>query len=194
MPSQHSHPPISIRPPEQLRTWLISYARQRDRPVRAVITDALEEYRARHDQEGPTTMQTMTTAHAKDCLRRAFTYNFMRPNEMAMAPIHVPGIKYSQDGTLTDAMKARATAHLIDALRDNGYVIEVDEEADTTAALHHVLWDKWTKDEIGNGRFTGCLFDDYGRIYIGCNANDAARCTVERLAALGGELRSHTVS
>lgn len=193
MPSQHSHPPISIRPPEQLRAWLIAYARRHDRPVRSVITEALEEYRARHDQEGNDTMRTVTTVHARDALRRAIIYNFMRPNEMAMAPIQVPGLQYTPAGTLTDAMKAKATQHLIGVLRDNGYVIEVDEDADATAALHHVLWDKWTKEEIGNGRFTGCLFDDYGRIYRGCNADDAANYTVERLAVLGGELRSYTI-
>lgn len=56
-----------------------------------------------------------------------------------------------------------------------------------------MLWDKWTKDEIGNGRLTGCLFDDYGTIYRGCNADDAASYMVERLAALGGELGSYTI-
>jgi hypothetical protein len=43
MPSQHSHPPISIRPREQLWAWLITYARHHDRSVRSVITEALEE-------------------------------------------------------------------------------------------------------------------------------------------------------
>jgi hypothetical protein len=193
MPSQHSHPPISIRPPAQLRAWLIAYARHHDRPVRTIVTEALEEYRARHDQEGNQSMRTVTTAHARDSLRRAFIYNFMRPDETAQAPIQFPGIEYSRDGTLTDGMKATATRHLINVLRDNGYLIEVDEDADATAALHHVLWDRWTKDEIGNGRFTGRLFDDHGTIYLGCNADDAATYTVERLAALGGELRSYTI-
>ena len=71
-------------------------------------------------------------------------------------------------------MKAKATDHLIEALRDHSYVVEVDDDLDVKAVVHHVLWDKWTKDEIGNGRFTGCLFDDYGTIYRGCNADDAA--------------------
>jgi hypothetical protein len=193
MPSQHSHPPISIRPPEQLRAWLIAYARQHDRPVRWVITEALEEYRARHDQEGNSTMRTITSTHARDALRRAFIYNFMRPDAVAMTPIRLPGLEYSPAGTLTDAMKARATEHLIRVLKSNGYVLDVDENADATATLHHVLWDKWTKEEIGNGRFTGRLFDDHGRIYMGCTADDAANYTVERLAVLGGELRSYTI-
>jgi hypothetical protein len=142
MPSQHSHPPISIRPPEQLRAWLIAYARRHDRPIRAIVTEALEEYRVLHDQEGNEKMRTVTTTHVRDSLRRAFIYNFMRPNETAHAPIEFPGIKYSNDGTLTDGMKAKATGHLIGVLRDNGYVIEVDEDADVTATLHRVLWDQ----------------------------------------------------
>jgi hypothetical protein len=193
MPSQHTHPPISIRPPEQLRTWLIAYARQHDRPVRAIVTEALEEYRARHDKEGNEHMRTVTTTHARESLRRAFIWNFMRPDQPAMTPIMFPGLQYRADGTLTDAMKAKATGHLIAVLRDSGYVIEAHDDDDVAAILHHVLWDKWTKDEIGNGRFTGCLFDDYGTIYRGCTADDAANYTVERLAVLGGELRSYTI-
>jgi hypothetical protein len=193
MPSQHSYPPISIRPPEQLRAWLIAYARCHDRPVRSVITEALEEYRARHDQGGDNAMRTVTSTHARDALRRAFIHNFMRPDAVAMTPIQVPGLKYSPAGTLTDAMKTKATEYLIRVLKDNGYVIEVDGDADATATLHHVLWDKWTKEEIGNGRFIGRLFDDHGTIYIGCNADDAANYTVDRLAVLGGELRSYTI-
>jgi hypothetical protein len=117
----------------------------------------------------------------------------MQPDKPAMTPIRVPGLEYNRDGALTNAMKAKATEHLIEALRGNGYVVEVDDDLDVKAVVHHVLWDKWTKDEIGNGRFTGCLFDDYGMIYRGCNADDAANYTVERLAALGGELRSYTI-
>jgi hypothetical protein len=193
MPSQHAHPPISIRPPEQLRTWLIDYARRQDRPIRAIVTEALEEYRARHNQGGNEPMRTVTTTHARESLRRAFIWNFMVPDKPAMTPIQFPGLEYRSDGTLTDAMKARATQHLIDVLRGNGYLIEVDEDDEATVILHHALWDKWTKDEIGNGRFTGCLFDDHGTIYRGCNAADAANYTVERLAVLGGELRSYTI-
>jgi hypothetical protein len=193
MPSQHIYPPISIRPPEQLRKWLIEFARHQDRPVRAIVTEALEEYRARHDQEGSDHMRTVTPTHARESLRRIFVWNFMQPDKPAMTPIRVPGLEYNRDGTLTNAMKTKATEHLIEALRDNGYVAEVDDDLDVKAVMHHVLWDKWTKDEIGNGRFTGCLFDDYGTIYRGCNADDAANYTVERLAALGGELRSYTL-
>lgn len=193
MPSQHRHSPISIRPPEHLRDWLIAYARRHDRPVRAVVTEALEEYRMRHDQGDDEQMRTITTGHARDTLWRAFTYNFMRPNETAQAPIDVMGIEYNRDGTLSASMKARATEHLISVLRGNGYVLEFTDRGHSAALLHHVLWDKWTKDEIGNGRFTGRLFDDYGKIYLGCTAIDAANYTAERLAALGGELRSYTI-
>ncbi|HUD36156.1 MAG TPA: hypothetical protein VMR14_04610 [Streptosporangiaceae bacterium] len=173
--------------------WLIGYAQSQGRPVRAIVTEALEEYRARHEQEGSEHMRTVTPTHARDGLRRVFIWNFMRPDKPAMTPIQFPGLEYSHDGTLSEAMKAKATEHLIDVLRHNGYVIEIDDDLDATAALHHVLWDKWTKDEIGNGRFTGCLFNGYGVIYQGCNADDAANYTVERLAVLGGELRSYTI-
>jgi hypothetical protein len=193
MPSQHAHPPLSIRPPEQLRIWLVDYARRHARPVRSIVTEALEEYRARHDQEGSENMRTVTTAHARESLRRAFIWDFMRSDMPAMTPIQLPGLEYDTHGILTDAMKAKATGHLIDVLRGNGYVIETGEDIDATAALHHALWDRWTKDEIGNGRFTGCLFDEHGTIYRGCTADDAASYTVERLAALGCELRSYTI-
>jgi len=173
--------------------WLIGYAQSQSRPVRAIVTEALEEYRARHEQESSEHMRTVTPTHARESLRRVFIWNFMRPDKPAMTPIQFPGLEYSHDGTLNDAMKAKAAEHLIDVLRNNGYFVEIDDDLDATAALHHVLWDRWTKDEIGNGRFTGCLFNDYGVIYQGCNADDAAGYTVERLAALGGELRSYTM-
>jgi hypothetical protein len=47
MPDRHAQNPISIRPPRDDRAWLESYARQTGRPVRAVIVEALAEYRAR---------------------------------------------------------------------------------------------------------------------------------------------------
>jgi hypothetical protein len=40
--------------------------------------------------------------------------------------------------------------------------------------------------ELGEHKFIGQLFDDRGRIYHGCTAFDA----LQRLAALGGEIRS----
>ncbi len=78
MPSQHGHPPISIRPPGHLRDWLFDYAERHERAVRAVVIDALEEYRARREQKDDDAMLTVTTSHARDYLQRAFTYYFMR--------------------------------------------------------------------------------------------------------------------
>jgi hypothetical protein len=192
MPSQHRHSPISIRPPERLRDWLTDYAERHGRSLREVVTEALEEYRARREQEGSNTMLTVTTAHARDCLRRTFIYNFMR-DQMVQAPIYFPGIEYSRDGTLSDHMKVLGTEHLIGILRDNGYVIRLSNGTGANTALHHVLWDQWAKEEIGNGRFTGRLFDDYGKIYLGCTADDAANYTIERLAALDADLCSYTI-
>ena len=55
---------------------------------------------------------------------------------------------------------------------------------------HHILWDKWTEDEIGEHQFIGRLFNDRGQIYRGCTAFDAATYTIQRLAVLGGEVFS----
>jgi hypothetical protein len=46
-PDRHAQNPISIRPPKDDRAWLEAYARDTGRPVRAVIVEALAEYRAR---------------------------------------------------------------------------------------------------------------------------------------------------
>jgi hypothetical protein len=202
MPSRHAHPPISYRPPELLRNWLDGYAERHDRSVRGVITEALEEYKARREQEDTHGMRAMATETARDHLHRAFTYDFMQPEQPAWAPIWFPGIEYTGDGALTDNMKAKATEHLIEVLRQKGCVIRFSDEADASGALHHVLWDQWTKGEIGNGRFagrliddygwfTGRLFDEHGRIYHGCTAIEAANYTLERLAALGGVMCSY---
>lgn len=50
MPSQHKHPPISLRLPETDRAWLLEYAEATGQPVNAVIAQAVAEYRKR--QEG----------------------------------------------------------------------------------------------------------------------------------------------
>jgi len=192
VPSQHRYQPMSIRLPEHLRDWLAVYAERHDRPVRSVVIEAIEEYRARREHE-ESRMQAVTIEHARDYLRTAFAFNFLRPDQSGAAPIWFPGIEYRQDGTLSAEGKVKATEHLVGVLRDNGYVLNFDDDRDARIALHHVLWDQWTKDEIGNGRFTGRMFDDYGRIYHGCTAIDAANYTVERLSSLGGNLRSYTV-
>lgn len=194
MPSQHRHQPISLRLPEQLRDWVLAYASTHNRPVRSVVIEALEEYRAQRERKDGDTMHTVTSEHARNYLRIAFTHNFMRPDQPAWpTPIWFPGINYSADGTLSGDMKAKGTEHLLGVLRDHGYVIRMSAETDVRSALHHALWDQWTKEEAGNGRFTGRLFDDLGRIYQGCTALDAANYTVERLTVLGGELRSYTI-
>jgi hypothetical protein len=62
-----------------------------------------------------------------------------------------------------------------------------DPATNVTDAMQHVLWDKWTEEEIGEHQFIGRLFDERGQIYRGCTAFDAAKYTLQRLAALGGE-------
>jgi hypothetical protein len=45
MPSQHKHPPVSFRPPEADRAWLLEHAKKAGKPVNAVLTAALAAYR-----------------------------------------------------------------------------------------------------------------------------------------------------
>ena len=133
----------------------------------------------------------MPAEHVQEALRRVFVYQFMRPDDFAWAPIDFPGVKYDQDGLLANGMQTRAAAHLVDAIRGKGYEFAFDDRGtDVTEAVRHVLWDKWTEVEVGEHQFIGRLFDDRGQIYRGCTAFDAARHTLDRLAVLGGELRS----
>jgi hypothetical protein len=135
--------------------------------------------------------KTPPAPHLQEALRRVFVYSFMRPDDFAWAPIAFPGIRYDDDGVLADGMKAKATAHLIDAIRQQGYELAFDDPGtDLVAAMHHILWDKWTEDEIGEHQFIGRLFNERGQIYRGCTAFDAANYTLQRLAALDGEIRS----
>ncbi|MEU4645162.1 hypothetical protein [Micromonospora sp. NPDC023814] len=134
--------------------------------------------------------RAMLAEHIQETLRRTFIFRFMRPDDFAWAPIDFPGIEY-EDGRLADGMQAKAAEHLIGALRDQGYeIVFQDSATDVTEAVRHVLWDRWTAAEVGENEFIGQLFDDYGRIYRGCTAFDAASYTLQRLAALGGEIRS----
>jgi hypothetical protein len=89
-------------------------------------------------------------------------------------------------------MKVKATQHLIDVLSSYGCMIRFDGGTDVNTAVHHVLWDQWTQVEIGNGRFIGRMFDDEGRIYHGCTADQAAKYALERIRAIGGDLYSVT--
>jgi hypothetical protein len=160
------------------------------------VIEGLEEYRDRR-QQTEDNMQSVTSEVAKDrleeYLRRAFAHKFMRPDQTAWAPISFPGIRYQADGTLSAEMKARATEYFMGVLHDNGFVVKLGADEDPRTAVHHILWDQWTKEEVGNGRFTGRLFNDHGQIYPGCTAVDAARYMLERLTALGGVLRSFAV-
>ena len=46
MPSQHKYPPVSFRPPEADRAWLLEHAKAEGKAVNAVLTAALAAYRA----------------------------------------------------------------------------------------------------------------------------------------------------
>jgi hypothetical protein len=129
--------------------------------------------------------------HVQEALRRVFVHKFMRPDDFAWAPIDFPGIRYDDDGVLVYGMQAKATTHLIDALRQQGYDLVFDDLAtDPVTVMYHILWDKWTEAEIGEHQFIGRLFNERGQIYQGCNAFDAATYTLQRLEVLGGEIHA----
>ena len=49
MPNRQKYRPISFRPPEADRLWLLEYADKAGRPVNAVLAEALAEYRSRRE-------------------------------------------------------------------------------------------------------------------------------------------------
>lgn len=150
-----------------------------------------EEIRAWASRRPGRGRRAVPAEHVQEVLRRVFVYNFMRPDDFAWAPIDFPGIEYDDDGQLAEDMQARAVTHLLGAIRGQGYEIVFEDPAtDLAESVRRILWDKWSEDEIGKHQFIGRLFDDRGQIYRGCTAFDAARYTLQRLAALGGELRS----
>ncbi|HLM95563.1 MAG TPA: hypothetical protein VK283_04560 [Acidimicrobiales bacterium] len=150
-----------------------------------------EEIRAWASRRPGRGRRAVPAEHVQETLRRVYVHQFMRPDDFAWAPIDFPGAQYDDDGLLAQGMQDRAAAHLVGAIRGQGYEIVFDDPGtDVTKAMHHILWDKWSEDEIGEHQFIGRLFDDRGQIYHGCTAFDAARYTLQRLAALGGELRS----
>jgi hypothetical protein len=101
-------------------------------------------------------------------VRRIFVYKFMRPDDFAWAPIDFRGIQYDPDGRLSSGMQAKAAAHLVDALRAQGYEIVLGDPAtDVMEAMRRVLWDRWSENEVGKHQFIGRLFDDRGQIYRG---------------------------
>ena len=51
MPNQQKYNPIGFRPPEPDRIWLLTYAKRTGRAVNAILTEALERFRADHDDE-----------------------------------------------------------------------------------------------------------------------------------------------
>ncbi|MEV0714009.1 hypothetical protein [Asanoa sp. NPDC050611] len=151
--------------------------------------DRAEEIRVWESRRPGQGRRALLAEHVEEVLRRTFVFRFMRPDDFAWAPIDFPGIAY-EDGRLADGMQAKAAEHLIGALREQGYeIVFQDPATDVTQAVQRVLWDRWTPAEVGEREFIGQLFDEYGRIYRGCTAFDAASYTLRRLAALGGELR-----
>ena len=50
MPNQQKYRPISFRPPEADRLWLLEHAKATGQAVNRVLVAALYEYRLRHEQ------------------------------------------------------------------------------------------------------------------------------------------------
>jgi hypothetical protein len=51
VPNQQKYRPLSIRPPEADRLWLIGHAERTGRPLNAVVAEAIADYRAKHEQQ-----------------------------------------------------------------------------------------------------------------------------------------------
>lgn len=51
MPSQHKANPVTFRPPECDRLWLVTFAEKTGRAVNAILTEALADYRTKHETE-----------------------------------------------------------------------------------------------------------------------------------------------
>jgi hypothetical protein len=49
VPNQQKYRPLSIRPPEADRLWLITYAASTGRALNAIIAEAIADYRAKHE-------------------------------------------------------------------------------------------------------------------------------------------------
>jgi hypothetical protein len=62
MPNVHRYRPVGWRPPEDLRAWLLAYAQVTGRPISAVITEAMEAFRAAHSAE--VAADAVETSHA----------------------------------------------------------------------------------------------------------------------------------
>lgn len=181
--------------PKTVSMWRLRYA---DFPEPDVTVGGMagwdpgraEELRVWESRRPGQGRRAMLAEHVQETVRRTFIFRFLRPDDLTSAPIDFPGVRY-EDGRLADGMQAKAAEHLIGALRDQGCeIVFQDRATDAMQAMQRVLWDRWTAAEVGENEFVGQLFDDRGRIYHGCTAFDAAAYTVQRLAALGGEIRS----
>jgi hypothetical protein len=65
--------------------------------------------------------------HVQEALRRVFVDKFMRPDDLAMAPIDFAGVEYDADGRLASGMQVKAAAHLVGAIRDQSYEIAFED-------------------------------------------------------------------
>ena len=55
MADRHKTPPLTFRPPADLRAWLAEVSKATGRAIGAIIIDALREYKERHNADPDTT-------------------------------------------------------------------------------------------------------------------------------------------
>lgn len=55
MADRHKTPPLTFRPPADLRAWLAEVSKTTGRAIGAIIIDALREYKERHNADPDTT-------------------------------------------------------------------------------------------------------------------------------------------
>ena len=85
MPDRHKHQPITFRPSEDDRAWLLAYADETGQPMRRVLSLALSAYRASVSGDTTAAAETPQTKPAAKT-RRAPT----RPHPVAATPGPAP--------------------------------------------------------------------------------------------------------
>jgi hypothetical protein len=68
MSDRHRFPPLTFRPPADIREWLANLAETTGQPVGTIIVDALQEYKENHDVKPcPECGSLLAYSHAPEC-------------------------------------------------------------------------------------------------------------------------------
>lgn len=74
MSDRHKFPPLTFRPPVEIRTWLMDLSESTGQPVGTIIVDALQEYKENHDVKPcPECGSLLAYSHAADCRKSPAT-------------------------------------------------------------------------------------------------------------------------